>query len=202
MSIAANQLMEADEFLLWCLNQDGRFELVDGVPVQIDLMAGASGTHDCIVNNLIISLGTQLADQPCRTTTADTALRTRIRTVRRPDMMVTCDPPRGDVFEALQPRLAVEVLSKSNVGVPWARKLDEYRRHKVLDYILLIDSTLVAVTLYERTAGGWEPTNADRMADAIELPKIGCRLSLFEIYKRTGLNESPLLESDLTVPAS
>jgi Uma2 family endonuclease len=190
MSNTATKLMDPDEFLIWCLDQEERYELIDGIPVE--MMAGASGMHDRIVVNLIMSLGNQLRGKPYRPTTADTALRTRIRSVRRPDVMVTCDPPRDDVYEAVDPRLAIEVLSKSNVGVPWDRKLKEYRRHEKLEYILLVDSAIVAVTLYQRTATGWDDVDADRLADVIALPKIGCTLSLGDIYDGTGLLEVPL----------
>jgi len=177
--------MDVDEFLHWCQRQEGKFELIDGIPTE--MMTGASRMHDLIVVNIIASLRDQLRGGPCFPTTADTALRTRIRSVRRPDVMVTCDPPRGDVYEALEPRLAVEVLSKSNIGVPWDRKLKEYRRHEKLDYILLVDSELVAVTLYLRTSNGWVDVDADALADVIKLPKLKCRLSLAEIYEATGL---------------
>ncbi len=97
--------------------------------------------------------------------------------------------------------MAVEVLSKSNTGVPWDRKLNEYRRHQLLDYILLVDSALVAVTLYVRTATGWDAVDADRCADVIELPKIDCRLTLADIYDGTGLIETPPRNTDLVIPA-
>ncbi len=193
MSDAAVKLMDVETFLIWCLDQEERYELIDGIPVE--MMTGASGMHDRIVVNLIAALHQQLRGKPCRPTTADTALRTRIRSVRRPDVMVTCDPPRDDVYEAVDPRLAVEVLSKSDVGVPWDRKLKEYRRHERLDYILLVDSALIAVTLYQRTATGWDDVDADRLEDVIALPKIGCELALNDIYDGTGLSQAPTSET-------
>ena len=198
MSNAAVQLMEVDEFLIWCLDQDGTFELVDGIPVE--MMAGASERHDVIVVNIIAALRQQLRGSGCRPTTDDTALRTRIRSVRRPDVMVTCDPPRNDVYEAINPRMAVEVLSKSNTGVPWDRKLNEYRRHQKLDYILLVDSAVVAATLYVRNATGWEPVDFDRFSDVVDFPKIDCRLKLAEIYEDSDLVEVPQREIDLVIP--
>lgn len=189
MAFAAEKLMEVDEFLHWQLRQEHRYELVAGIPLK--MMTGASGMHDRIVTNIIVAFDKQLRGSRCRPTTADIALRTRIRSVRRPDVMVTCDPPRGDVYEALEPRLAVEVLSKSNTGVPWDRKLKEYRRHESLDYILLVDSEIVAVTLYQRTATGWDDVDADALTDVIELPKLKCRLALGEIYDDTGLAAIP-----------
>lgn len=189
MSIAATQLMEADEFLLWCLDQEQRYELVDGVPVE--MMAGASRIHDRIVVNIIASLHQQLGSGPCHPTTADTGLRTRIRSVRRPDAMVTCDPPKPNLYEALEPHLAVEVISKSNTGIAWERKLKEYRRHEKLEYILLVDSEVAAVTLFERTKTGWDVLDLERFFDVVELPTISCRLSLADIYANTGIEELP-----------
>ncbi len=130
MAAAAHKSMEADEFLAWQLRQEGRYELVDGIPLE--MMTGASGMHDRLVTNIIISLGNQLRGGPCRPTTADIAVRTRIRSLRRPDVTVTCDPPRGDVYEAQEPRMIVEVLSPSNTGLGWDRKMREYRRHRQL----------------------------------------------------------------------
>lgn len=181
MADAATRLMDVDAFLLWCTNQEARYELLDGVPVE--MMSAASGVHDVIVTNLITSLNSQLRGGPSRSTTADIALRTRIRTVRRPDVTVTCDPPRAVVYEALEPRMAIEVLSPGNKG--WDRELREYRWREALDYILLIDSEIVAATLYERTPEGW--SDLDRLDEVIELPTIGCRLAMSEIYENTGL---------------
>ena len=189
MAGAALRLMEAEEFLLWCLDKDARYELIEGVPVE--MMAGASAVHDRIVVNIISLLHAQLRGGPCHPATADLAVRTRIRSVRRPDVTVTCDPPRGDVYDAQQPRMVVEVLSPSNVGVAWDRKLREYRRREGLDYILLIDAKLVAATLYLRNDGGWDDQDFERLSETIELSRIGCRLAMADIYEATGLSEEP-----------
>ncbi len=187
MASAVQKLMEADEFLVWCLDKEARYELVEGVPVE--MMAGASGVHDTIVPNIIAALRGQLRGTRCRITTADTALRTRIRGVRRPDAMVTCDPARSDVYEATEPRMVVEVLSPRNTGVAWDRKLREYRRHEALQYILLVDSALIGATLYERTHDGWRDLDFEKLTETVDLPAIGCRLTLAEIYEETGLAE-------------
>ena len=181
------KLMTADEFLVWSRDQEARYELVDGIPIE--MMTGASDVHDRVVTNVIVLLHAQLRGTRCRPTTADIALRTKVRGVRRPDAMVNCSPLTGDVYEALEPRMAVEVLSKSNAGVAWERKLREYHRLQ-LDYILLIDSRCVAATLMTRNeAGGWDDSDYDRLADTIELDRLGCRLPLAEIYDGTGLRE-------------
>ena len=189
MAGAALRLMEPDEFLVWSLDKEARYELVEGVPIE--MMAGASGIHDRLVVNIISLLNGQLRGSGCRPTTADTAVRTKIRSVRRPDVTVTCDPPRGDVYEAKQPRMVVEVLSPSNKGVAWDRKMREYRRHEALDYILLIDSELVSATLYTRSDAGWDDADYVRRTDVIELSRLGCRLAMADVYDETDLAEDP-----------
>lgn len=189
MADLALRLMEIDDFLLWCLGREARYELIEGIPVE--MMTGASDVHDRIVVNIISSLHAQLRGSPCRPATADIAVRTRRRSVRRPDVTVSCDPPRTDVYEAQKARMVVEVLSPSNIGVAWDRKMREYRGREDLDYILLLDSQLVAATLYTRASSGWDAQDFERLSETIELPRIGCRLSMADIYEATGLSEEP-----------
>lgn len=180
MGEMARREMSPEEFLLWCLDQEDRYELVDGFPVK--MMAGASNYHDVIVVNVLISLGTQLRGSGCRAATPDTAVRTRIKGMRRPDVTVTCGEPKPDAYEAQEPRMVVEVLSKTNSGIGWERKLDEYRRLGGLAYILLIDSREPKATLYTRGEAAWEPLDSDDIEDVLELPDIGCRLAMKDIF--------------------
>jgi Uma2 family endonuclease len=193
MAEAAQKLMTVEEFLIWCLDQEDRYELVDGVPVPLyeerwevvdgvrtKMMVGASAVHDQIVINVIRELSIQLRGTRCRPTTADLALRTRPRGIRRPDVTVTCDPPRNDLYEAQDPKMAVEVLSPSNKGIRWQRKLEEYRLRDGLIYILLIASDEAKATLISRSGEAWSPS--DGRDGVIELPAIGCNLAMAEIY--------------------
>ena len=171
---SAVKTMTVEEFFDWQQRQDDRYELVEGVPVK--MMTGASDVHDVILVNILASLHGQLRGSKCRPTTPDIGVRTKIRSLRRPDVTVTCDEPRPDKYEAGEPRLVVEILSPSNKGLAWERKLDEYRRRDGLTYILLIESEAVGATLYTRSATPWEPADFDSLDDVIELDKIGCKL--------------------------
>ena len=172
--------MTVEEFFAWQQDQEDRYELVDGIPVK--MMAGASNFHDAIVTNIIAALVGKLRGGPCRTMTADTAVRTRIRGLRRPDVTVNCAPLKPDAYEAAEPRMVVEVLSPSNTGVQWYRKLEEYRRRQGLRYILLVDARVVQATLFTRSDTDWEPTDADGLEGVFDLPEIGCELTMREIY--------------------
>lgn len=185
MPSAASKLMTPEEFFVWQLDQDVHYELVDGVPIE--MMAGASRVHDTITINIIALLRPQLRGKGCYVGTADTALRTKIKSIRRGDVLVTCDPPRPDIYEAMEPRMVVEVLSPSNKGTRWDRKMAEYRRHPKLQYKLIVDSEQFSATLHVRKADGWDHVEADRLEDVIELEALGCRLKMSDIYEDTGL---------------
>lgn len=173
--------MTVEEFFDWQQRQEDRYELVEGVPVK--MMTGASNYHDVIVVNIIALLHQQLRGGPCRVTTPDTAVRTRIRSLRRPDVTVTCDPPKQDSYEAGKPRLVVEVLSPSNTGIAWQRKLEEYRRREGLVYILLVESSAIGATLLTRAGDAWDPTDFNTIDDVIELPECDCRLPMRDVYE-------------------
>jgi Uma2 family endonuclease len=177
----AAKLMTPEEFFAWTPGKEGRYELVDGI--AIEMMSGASRFHDRIVVNIILSLGNQLVGSPCQPATADTGVRTRIRGVRRPDVTVTCDEPRALTYEAGDPRLVVEVISPDNAGVSWQEKLEEYRRRDGLVYILLVESESIDALLLTRTSTGWQSSRFKGLDSIIELPEIACRLGLAEVYK-------------------
>ena len=187
MTTTAQKLMTAEEFHTWQRNQEDRYELVDGVPIimrdPITMMAGASSQHDRITSNVLIALGNQLDGSPCWPATADLAIRTKIRSLRRADVLVTCDAPKLDVYEAQEPRMVVEVLSPSNKGLPWFRKIEEYRQHGKLVYLLLVESERQQATLIARENGVWSPTDFDGADGVIDLPAIGCKLRMADAYR-------------------
>ncbi|UMY17189.1 Uma2 family endonuclease [Methylobacterium organophilum] len=179
--------MTPEEFFAWQSTQDGLYELVDGVPVpHVKMMTGASAQHDRTVVNIIISLGVQLRGSGCRPTTDDLALRTGIATIRRPDVTVECGDLVRDSYESRLPRLVVEVLSPSTTNIDRFRKLDEYRRHPSLACILLVETRFPSAVLYRRAGEGWAEESFESLDAVIDLPAIGARLALTDIYEDVG----------------
>ena len=116
--------MTAEAFLDWCLGQEGRWELVDGVPVA---MAGARRGHDLIVVNALTSLRPALRGGPCQPFTGDFAVRIPNGNIRRPDVGVDCGPVDLNGLTATDPRLVIEVLSPSTRTFDAIGRLREYR---------------------------------------------------------------------------
>ena len=185
MAETAPHRMSVEEFFHWQDAQEEVYELVDGLPVKRHrMMTGVSHQHDRVVVNIIISLGNQLGDGPCRPTTADIALRTHIDGLRRPDVTVECADLVRNAYESLQPRLVVEVLSPSTTSIDQFRKLDEYKRHPTLAHILLVETAEPVATLYARGGRGeWESSNFAGLEACIDLPAIGATLTLAEVYR-------------------
>lgn len=184
MANAIPKNMTADEFLLWNLSQDERYELVEGMPVPLRAMAGASNTHDDIVTNLIAGLRAKLRGTGCKPRTADTALRTAIKRVRRPDVTVDCGPSRADSYESAKPTAVFEVLSPLTRKIDGGVKLSEYLRHPTLRMIVHIDPDSMEVAVFQREDGGqWSELILGAPDDRIEIPGTPANLTLAEIYE-------------------
>jgi Uma2 family endonuclease len=185
MAEARPQTMTVDQFYRWQLDQDERYELVDGLPVPLRGMTGASNAHDVILVNCIIELGSRLRGKPCRVTSADTALRTAIRTTRRPDVTVDCSDPQDKSFESQRPTVVFEVLSPSTRKIDQFKKLDEYRRHPTLRHIVLIDPDLMSARHYSRPGEEpWADADLGGPDAIIELTAIDVALPLGLLYDR------------------
>ena len=184
MADPALRLMTPEEFFLWQLNQNELFELVDGIPVlRHRMMTGSSMQHDRAPVNIIVSLGSQLRGSGCRPTTSDIAIRTSIRGLRRPDVMVECAELVRDTYEAREPRLVIEVASPSTSAVDRTRKLEEYKRHPTLKCILLVETVSPQALLYRRVNEEWAIEAFDGFDAIVDLPEIGARLALAEVYE-------------------
>ena len=171
--------MTVEEFLQWSLSQEERYELVDGVPVPLRAMAGAKDEHDAIVVNLIISLGNQLRGTRCRPKTADTAVRTKIRRVRRPDVTIECAPVERGSLEARNPVAVFEVLSPTTRQLDRSEKLQEYLRHPSLKTIVHIDPGIMDVMIYRRDSEGqWEAERLYQPESSILLLDVDLPVSL------------------------
>ncbi|MCC0806876.1 Uma2 family endonuclease [Methylobacterium sp. W2] len=183
MAQTARRLMSVEEFFDWQQRQDFLYELVDGVPIpHVKMMTGASAQHDRVTVNIIAALHGQLRGTRCRPTTDDIGLRTGISTLRRPDVTVECGDLVLDSYESRTPRLVVEVLSPSTSTIDRFRKLEEYKRHPTIAYILLVETRWPSATLYRRDGEAWVTQAFEAMDETIDLPIIGAGLPMSDVY--------------------
>jgi Uma2 family endonuclease len=200
MSDAARKRMTPDEFILWNLDQEERWEFVDGVPVLKfdngpEMMAGASERHDQIVVNLIALLRARLRGGPCRTKTADQAARMERGNIRYPDVTVDCGARASGSFESIEPTVFFEVFSPSTRRFDLLRKADEYRRLPTLRHFVLIEPDQAKAMLWSRDAeGDWSPEEIAGLDRELALTAIGVSLPMAEVYEDVELSPEPQLE--------
>ena len=157
---------------------------------EIFVMAGASECHNLIVSNLIIALGTQLRNKPCRVYPSDMRLKIEDAGLYTyPDVMLVCgerefSDEKQDTL--LNPDVITEVLSDSTEGYDRGAKFGFYRTLSSLREYLMISQNSQKMEKYTRNdAGQWVLTESDAEHPGILLESIDCELLLSEVYDKT-----------------
>jgi len=105
-----------------------------------------------------------------------------------PDLSVVCGEPRfGDehLDTLVNPIMLIEVLSRTTSDYDRGTRFAHYRRLESLREYVLVAQERVHVEHYERQAdGSWRLSETQDPAATIELPSVGCRLPLAEVYER------------------
>lgn len=186
-----------DEFFAGRENQEECWELVGGFPVlkrppvkvMLDgataptMMTGANRRHNKISGNLFKALSTRLGGSGCDVYTSDAAVRTSRDQIRYPDIVVDCGTPpdEGYVFE--NPKVIVEIPSDETNTFDLLAKVSEYWLIESLQSLILVDPETRRVQLHEREAGQALSIRIfDERDEAIDLPAIGVRLPLSEVF--------------------
>ena len=128
---------------------------------------------------------------PCKPRTANTAVRTKIKGVRRPDVTIECGPPERNALEARNPVAVFEVLSPTTRKIDRSVKLQEYRRHPSLRAIVHIDPDLMDVIVYTRNASDdWDDRRLEAPDDIVHVVDTPIALHLSDIYEGVPLSQT------------
>ena len=152
-------------------------------------MAGANREHNLIVTNLVINLGWQLKNGPCRVYSNDMRLKVRQSGLYTyPDVMVVCEEEHfldGHRDTLLNPLLIIEVLSESTEVYDRGKKFGLYRALDALAEYLLVTQTPPRIEQYVRQEDGrWLFSAAEGIGSDIILPSIGVTLGLSDVYDK------------------
>jgi Uma2 family endonuclease len=186
MATAAKQLQTSlAEFLDWDDGTDTLYELVEG---RIVAMAATSDAHGTIV----INLGTELKQvlrRPCRVVgNAGIILPERDDRYYIADLAVACDQPASQRPYLPEPRLIVEVLSRSTAAHDQGVKGEDYRQLPSVQEILFVSSERRRVVRVRREADHW--VIEDFIGDAsIRLVSVDATVSLSAIYDEVAFGE-------------
>jgi Uma2 family endonuclease len=161
-----------------------RSEYLNG---EMFAMSGATTEHNTIINNIGRELHPQIKGG-CRYFTTDLRLlvpATGLYTY--PDLMVICEAVEyeGDRRDIVRnPRLIVEVLSKSTANYDRGMKFVHYRSITTLSDYLVVAQDSVLVEHYRRQAdNSWLLREYTSLEDAIPIVSIGANISLAAVYE-------------------
>ncbi|MEZ4768969.1 MAG: Uma2 family endonuclease [Caldilineales bacterium] len=156
---------------------------------QIYALAGATRSHNLIVTNTVLSLGTKLRDRRCEIYAADMRVKvspTGLYTY--PDVVVVCGSPRFDDAHKdtlLNPTLIVEVLSESTEAYDRTGKFEHYRTLESLtDYLLISQEKAWIEHRARRSDIKWLTGYYMGLETVVPLPSIDCELRLADVYDK------------------
>jgi Uma2 family endonuclease len=197
MALAAVQAhFTPGEYLALERNAEFKSEYIDG---EIIAMSGASREHNLVGGNIFAFLHAQLRGRSCEVYFNDMRLGVDLaRHYTYPDVAVVCGEPEfaDDQFDTLlNPTVLVEVLSPSTEDYDRGRKFARYRALGTLvDYVLVAQDQM-HVEHFTRDGMRWTLTELGEPDAVLDLPSIGCHLTLAEIYERVKLNPEADLPS-------
>ncbi|MBZ0303712.1 MAG: Uma2 family endonuclease [Anaerolineae bacterium] len=182
----ASATMTEAEYLAFERRSEIKHQYLHG---EVYAMTGASRAHNLICTYALASLATQMRHRKgeiypgqMRVKIPATGLYTY------PDISVVCGEPKfadGEFDTLLNPALIIEVLSPSTESFDRGRKFQHYRQLASLQEYVLIsqDSPRVERFLRQENAD-WVFTDAVGLESSLELPSIGCTLTLAGVYEK------------------
>jgi Uma2 family endonuclease len=186
MSTQTKHLISPEEYLAIERNAEVRSEFYRG---EMFPMVGGSRLHSLIKSNIARSLGNQLQSRDCEVHSSDLRVKSpAMASYMYPDVLVLCGEPELEdhhLDTLLNPVVIFEVLSPSTEAYDRGDKSVQYRTIESLrEYVLVSQQVSRVEQLVRQDSGGWLLTETDQLDDVLELPSIGCRLPLREIYAK------------------
>ena len=186
-TLALRPRYSAEEYFALEEKSPVRHEFFEG---EVFAMAGASSTHNDIVQNFVLALRPRLRGSGCQV---------KIETMRLaiepghhyayPDVMVSCDPHDQRESQQLHsPVLIVEVLSPSTEAYDRGLKFNQYKKLPSLRHYLLVSQKTWLVEWYQLTEHGvWGHTVLTEAEDAAFIAELNLTLTLTQIYEEVGI---------------
>jgi Uma2 family endonuclease len=161
---------------------------------EIVPMAGGTTNHNRISLNVATNLTFSLKGQNYEVYMSDVRLWIPPnRQYTYPDVMLIQGEPiylENTTSTVTNPRLIVEVLSKSTGNYDRGEKFDYYRSIPQLQEYILIDQSCYHLMQYVKTnEGKWLLTDYTQAGEIVKLGSVDLALSLSDIYDRVNFDE-------------
>lgn len=202
--VKESRLITVAEYLV---NERAAFERSEYIDGEIYQMAGESGAHADISVNLVRELSTKLKGTECRVRTKETKVKSGGFSARTgsstkgmfsyPDVLVVCGEVKyhdkhKDII--VNPKVVIEVLSKSTEGFNRNEKFTRYRMFNdtLSDYILVSQDKPIIERFVRQEDNNWKLYTYIGLEALCAIESIGCILPLSEVYDRIEFSETAL----------
>ena len=176
--ISVEEFLEAEE------KASERHEYLDG---EIFTIVGASANHSLIAANIVIHIGRQLLNTPCRTRGSDMMIRTSPSGLYSyADAVVSCLPEHLEKNMLLNPIIIVEVLSPNTQDYDRGEKFQRYRSIPSFREYLIVAQDRVYVEHHIREGSEenliWSMRERTKLEDVISLNSVNATIPLSAVY--------------------
>lgn len=193
---APQRLYTPEEYLDFERASEGKHEYLDG---RVFAMSGITPNHDRIAGEITASLRVQLRGRPCESFTGEMRLKVSATGLYTyPDASALCGTPEfawhQGVAMLLNPSLLVEVLSPSTEAYDRGAKFAHYRGLPSLREHLLVAQDYVHAERYVPSPApdaAWVRADFDGPDAVVQLPSVGVRLRLGDLYERVEFPAHP-----------
>jgi Uma2 family endonuclease len=176
--------MSWDEYLAFEEQSPYRHEYVNGA---VYAMSGGSLVHNRIAQELVVAFRSHLRGGPCEPFFLEAKLEIRAgrdRIMYYPDVMVSCRPEDRTDQSVRNPKLVVEILSRSTQHIDRREKALTYQRGEAIEEYVLIAQSQPRVIVHRR-ADEWRPMLCSGLDRHVDFRSIGLQLPLAQIYEGT-----------------
>ena len=176
------RVMTEAEYLAFEERSRERHEFVDGA---LRLMSGTTRAHNGIAQNFVLALTPKARKKSCRTSVEGVKLRLSHVSSNRyyyPDFMIACGPESSNPSIEENPRMVVEILSKSTTHIDRGEKFETYLRTPSLQRYALVHQTSRTVEVCERAVDSWTYRLLEETG-AFDVPCIGARITLEDVFE-------------------
>lgn len=163
---------------------DHKAELDNGV---IWMMAGGTRRHARVQSNIISALRLGLRGSGCAAYGANMGVKTRLDSLRYPDVSVFCGREGVEFDEELMaddPHVVFEVLSAGTARTDLRLKLDEYKALSSIDTVVFVDIATERLRVVQRIGRtSWSDDDHDE-PNGVALPSLDLVLAHDDIFAR------------------
>lgn len=174
--------LSIEDYLKGENSSDMRHEYIYG---EVYAMAGASVTHNRIINNIGFKIDNHLTNSRCETFTENVKLKADAKTFYYPDIFVACDQQPESEYYREEPVLIIEVLSPTTERIDRTEKLTVYKNIPSVREYLIVSQEKTLVEVHRKLSDEtWQTEIYDELDSEIRLDSIDFTLQIDEIYRR------------------